>query len=144
MVAAVQDEVSNVFYDEARKRNPGQAVGGGVPLIEELIPDDETHAVAKVEKLDRRRIVTGPDRIDPHVLHALELSLSGSAVEGRPQRTLVVVQVDAFQLDPTSIQVETVGGGAAEGPDPEGSSPDLDRIAGGAELDLAGIQVGSC
>ena len=53
------------------------------PHVERLVHHDEPHAIGKVEKLRRGRIVRRPDGIHAHSAHDLELALERAVIDRR-------------------------------------------------------------
>ncbi len=81
---------------------------GNPPHIEGFVDHQQPHAVGQVEQLWRRWIVTGPDRIHSGALHNLQLPLNRPPVDGRPQRSQIVVHTDALQLHRAPVQLKSL------------------------------------
>ena len=61
------------------------------PLIESLIHHKKSHLVAEIEKLRRRRIMTGAKRVTSHLREHLELTLQRADDNGSAKRTEIMM-----------------------------------------------------
>ena len=68
-----------------------------VPFVEEFVGHQYAVFVGEVEKRLRKRIVGGSDVVYAYGLQKLYAALQFGGVGGGPERSEVVVQVDAFQ-----------------------------------------------
>ena len=102
------------------------SVRGFIPFIKALVPDDDPHSIAQVEKFGRWRIVAGANRVDAHIAHDLELPFHCPRIEGGAKGSQIMMQIDAVQLQPPAVQVKSVVGR-------EFTSADAERRALGIE-----------
>ena len=74
-----------------------------LPHVEQLVDDENPHAVGQVEQLRRRRIVGHADRVGAHLDEHLELPFGGAQVERRPERAEIVMLVGALDDDALAV-----------------------------------------
>ena len=86
--------------------------------------------------------VAGPDGVDAHVHHDLQLALCGPLVEGSPEGTQIVVQVHAVELDTPAVQVKTVIGGELEAAETEADDLAVEQLPLAADLYPEPVEVG--
>src|SRR5882757_7220146 len=84
------------------------AVGGFIPLVEALVPDNDPHSIAQVEQFRRWRIMASANRIDAHIAHDLELPFHRPRIESGAKCSEIMMQIDAVQLQAPAVQVESV------------------------------------
>ena len=68
-----------------------------IPFIKTLRHDHHTHFVTSPYQFRSRHIVGSTDRITPHVFQDPYLATDSSIVDGRPQRTEIVVIANALK-----------------------------------------------
>ncbi len=121
MIAIAHHQVANLFLAVRFQWRPAfYAVGLIVPFVKSLVPNDESHPVAQIQQLRRRRIVTGADGIYSHLAHDFQLPLHGTGVKRRPERPVIVVQIHAVKLHTPAVKIKTVVGREPERADAEG------------------------
>jgi hypothetical protein len=74
------------------------------PFIERFIHHDKPHAVAKIEKFWRRRIVARANGIDATRFENLELPLDCARIDGCAETTQIVMIANAVNRNVFSIQ----------------------------------------
>ena len=108
MVAVAAHELLQVARDVFLERVALRDARSPVPLVEALVPHEDSHLVAEVENLLRRRVVRRPERVYAHVLHDFELATHRALVERHAKRPEVGMEVHALELHAASVQVEPV------------------------------------
>ena len=68
-----------------------------IPFVKTLRHDHHTHFVTSPYQFRSRHIVGSTDRITPHVFQDPYLATDSSIVDGRPQRTEIVVIANALK-----------------------------------------------
>ena len=74
------------------------------PHVESLVHHKQSHLVAQIKHLRRRRIVRAPYGIAPHIFHHLQLTLHSPAVERRAKASMVVMQAHAVDFHVSPIK----------------------------------------
>src|SRR5438552_1804541 len=77
------------------------------PAIEQFIHDDEAHAVAKVEELRSRRIVSSTNSVHAKLLERLQAALPRAQRHGGAERARVVMKTDALYFKVAAVEPET-------------------------------------
>ena len=114
MVAVAMDEVGHVplvpFVEVVAVPVGADLCFRHLPLVEGLVHDQESHAVAQVQKLLRVGIVAGAYGVTAHLSQQFEAPLPDPLGHRRPHAAGVVVQAHAVQLHLLAVQQEALVG----------------------------------
>ena len=111
------------------------------PAVEALCHHGHTHLITEADELWGRHIVRGADGIDAHVLHGADLASHGGFVHRRAERTEVMVEAGALELQLPPVQVEAIACLQFYGADPEGRRVSVEQTSAVAQLDDILIEV---
>ena len=100
-----------------------------LPRIEDFVDHQQAHAVGELQQLRRRRVVAHAHRVRAHVAQDFQLALRRAHVEGRAQRTEVVMVVDAVDDDALAVDEHALLRIEAHGADAETGFVAIDDAA---------------
>jgi len=89
------------------------------PNVEELVHDENAHAVAQIEEVWIGRIVGGADGVHPVGLELRDPPLHGPRRRSEPEPVVVLMQAHAFHLRVRAIDIQASRGVVHQAPDPE-------------------------
>ena len=111
MVAVLTKHVHHVTLGPLVEETVIAAVTlGHIPFVKGFQHHHEAHLVAQLHQLGGRHVVTGADGIAAHVLEHGQLVADGVLIDGRPQRTEVMMQAHALELAQFAIEEEALVG----------------------------------
>ncbi len=77
------------------------------PTVKQLVHDDETHAITKIEKLRSRWVMCGANSVHAEVSENFQAAFPDPQGNSCAKCTSVVVQTNAFQLEVAPIEPES-------------------------------------
>src|SRR5205823_2344182 len=86
-------------------------------------------AITDVEQVRRGRVVRRADRVEAGCLEKLDLALLGSIRRDRAQRSVIMVDAAAVDLDPLAVELEANRAVPHQRPDPERGVDGVDDLA---------------
>ena len=111
------------------------------PAVEALCHHGHAHLITETDELWGGHIVRGADGIDAHVLHGADLASHGGFVHRSAERTEVMMEASALELQLPPVQVEAVACLQFDRSDPEGRRVSVEQTTAFAELDDILIEV---
>src|SRR5882672_4570584 len=76
------------------------------PTIERFIHHQKAHPITEVEKLRRRRIVCGANRVHAETLEDFQTALPGPQGHGNTKGAGIAMQADALDLEVATVEPE--------------------------------------
>ena len=80
------------------------------PTVKRFDHHDHAQAVGQIEQLWSGRIVRGAERVAAHFLEDFQLPFQGAEIQGRTERTEIVVVAGSLQRHAAAIELEAIAG----------------------------------
>lgn len=114
MIAVAQDKILIWRSPNSGQVHAAVEIGRIGPFIKGFIEDHKAHPVAQVQQFGGGHIMAGTNRIAAHVLHDFQLAFHRPGQKHRPQRAVVMMQVNAIHLYGTVVKEKSFVGVKSE------------------------------
>ncbi len=105
MIAVAADHRAQVFLGPfVEQRRIAVLDLGRAPFVKRFVEHDTAKVIADVEHLGSRRIVARAQGVTAHLFEDFVLPFDRATVDGRTERSHVVVHADAVEFDVTTVE----------------------------------------